>query len=286
MNAEPCAICSSAEVETVLELPRFDLLTCASCSHVFSQLKVGAEDYGADYFLTDNAEHWVNPDLPLYARLDRMIRQHLGREAGELQSLDVGSAMGALPKFLGECGYESYGIDVSADAVKYGTETLGIPRLVSGSIDEYRPEAPFPVVTSIYVIEHVLDPVSFLEHIHRVLAPGGIFICITVDSNSILFQLARLLYRASGGRSYGALERICEVHHLHHFNRRSLARALSRAGLEIVERFQHNLPLRTVSMSPAQRLAVGSIYALSPLTRSYFLQGVVCRRFGDGESAQ
>ena len=67
-----------------------------------------------------------------------MIRHHLGRQATALQSLDVGTAMGALPKFLGERGYESYGIDVSADAVRYGTETLGIPRLVTCSIDEYR----------------------------------------------------------------------------------------------------------------------------------------------------
>ena len=65
MSGVRCAICSSAAVETVYELPHFDLLTCASCSHIFSKLKVEAEDYGANYFLKDNPEHWVNPDLPL-----------------------------------------------------------------------------------------------------------------------------------------------------------------------------------------------------------------------------
>ncbi|MBK6738497.1 MAG: methyltransferase domain-containing protein [Haliea sp.] len=168
--------------------------------------------------------------------------------------------------------------------MRYGTEQLKIPRLIATWLEQFSPAAPFPVITSLYVIEHVFDPIGFLENIRRILSDDGIFICMTVDSNSLFYRLAGAMFRVSGGRSYKAIERVCEVHHLHHFNRPSLDHVLRQTGFEVIHRFHRNLPLRTITLNPLQRIAVAAMYGLSPLFDSWFLQGVVCRRIPSGVS--
>ena len=213
----------------------------------------------------------------MFDQLDTLIQKYLPGPRHELRTLDVGTATGYLPRHFGALGYESCGVDISEEAVRHGTEQLNIPRLQAANIEEYIAEQPFPAVTNIYVIEHVPDPVPFLEGIRRNLSDDGIFICTTVDSDSLIFGVAKILYRITGGRSFAALERICEVHHLNHFTRKSLDHALDRAGFEVVERFNRNLPLRTLTLRPLQRLAVAVLYGLSPILNSWFVQGVVCR---------
>jgi len=261
-----------------MSLPRFDLLRCANCTHLFSRLKVASESYGAEYFLESNAEHWDNPDIALFDQLDATFREYYPGDVKGLRSLDVGAATGYLTRRFGELGYESWGIDISEEAVRHGTEVLGIPRLVAAHLEEFNPVTPFPIITSLYVIEHVPNPVEFLRNVRRILSDEGVFICMTVDSSSIFFRWAEAIYHLSRGYSYAAIERVCEVHHLHHFNRQSLERALRQQGFEIVHRFKRNLPLNSVTLSPLQKLAVGGMYALSPVLDSWFLQGVVCRR--------
>ena len=261
-----------------MSLPRFDLLRCPACTHLFSRLKVASESYGAEYFLESNAEHWDNPDIALFDQLDAMFRQYYPGYRKGLRSLDVGAATGYLTRRFGELGYESWGIDISEEAIRHGTEQLGIPRLLAAELESFIPTAPFPAITSLYVIEHVPNPVQFLDNVRRILSDDGVFICMTVDSSSIFYRWAEAIFHMSGGRSYSAIERGCEVHHLHHFNRRSLDRALAESGLEIIHRFNRNLPLNSITLRPVQKLAVGGMYALSPILNSWFLQGVVCRR--------
>jgi len=277
-NIVTCQICSTPGARVEMSLPRFDLLRCPTCTHFFSRLKVAAEAYGAEYFLESNFEHWENPEIHLFDQLHAMVHRFYHGELKGLRSLDVGTAIGYLPRRFGELGYESWGIDISEEAVRYGTEQLKIPRLLAAQLEHFAPDVPFPVITSLYVIEHVSDPIGFLQNIRRILSDDGVFICMTVDSNSLFYRWAEALYHISGGRSYAAIERVCEVHHLHHFNGPSLDRALGQTGFEVIHRFNRNLPLRTLTLNPIQKLAVGAMYGLSPLLDSWFLQGVVCRR--------
>ena len=281
-NVVTCQICSKPGAYVEMSLPRFDLLRCPNCTHLFSRLKVAAETYGAEYFLESNFDHWENPDIQLFDELHALVRRFFPGELKGLRSLDVGAAIGYLPRRFGEIGYESWGIDISEEAVRYGTEQLKIPRLIAAELENFSPDLPFPVITSLYVIEHVPDPIKFLENVWRILSDDGIFICMTVDSNSLFYRLAGTLFRASGGLSYKSIERVCEVHHLHHFNGPSLDSALRQTGFEVIHRFHRNLPLRTITLSPLQRLAVAAMYGLSPLLDSWFLQGVVCRRIPSG----
>ena len=130
--------------------------------------------------------------------------------------------------------------------MRYGTEQLKIPRLLATQLEDFTPDESFPVITSIYVIEHVSNPIVF-ENIRRILSDNGVFICMTVDSNSLFYRWAGALFHASGGRSYAAIERICEVHHLHHFNGprsdRALSQTDSRLSTDSIETYLYALLL-------------------------------------------
>ena len=70
-------------------------------------------------------------------------------------------------------------------------------------IDEFRPigdDLRWPVadgeadlVVSDWVLEHVEDPLAFVDELHRVLRPGGAFVARTVSRHSLLAAGARLV---------------------------------------------------------------------------------------------
>lgn len=274
-----CEICHGNRVSLIYVMSRFDIYRCLTCSHLFSDIKVRHEAYRQDYYLKSHKEYFERPDQKLYRRLHHFIRKHQP-EIRHPKLLDIGTGIGSLPRYFEAQGYESWGIDTSEDSINYGGKVLKIARLEAVSVDDFKPACLFNVATAVYVIEHVRQPIQFLQATARLLEQNGLLICLTVNSASFFFSIAEMLYRVSGGRFLSPLERLCEVHHLHHFNERSLNWALDQSGFVIVERFSMNLPLSSLTVSPLQRLILGVLYSLSPVFNSYFLQGVVCIKKG------
>lgn len=88
-----------------------------------------------------------------------------------------------------------------------GRKVVGIDIDPAGAtnplIDEFRPigdDLRWPVadgeadlVVSDWVLEHVEDPLAFVDELHRVLRPGGAFVARTVSRHSLLAAGARLV---------------------------------------------------------------------------------------------
>ncbi|MDR0584406.1 MAG: class I SAM-dependent methyltransferase [Treponema sp.] len=96
--------------------------------------------------------------------------------------LDIGCAYGPFLVAAREEGFSPAGIDPAEDAVRYVTQTLGIPA-VQGFFPGCRlPECNgasgggrlFDAVTLWYVIEHFQNCVPVLAEIRRILKPGGV----------------------------------------------------------------------------------------------------------------
>jgi 2-polyprenyl-3-methyl-5-hydroxy-6-metoxy-1,4-benzoquinol methylase len=49
------------------------------------------------------------------------------------------------------------------------------------SLEEYRSDAPFDLVTARMVVEHVANPQEFIAAIFRVTKPGSLFVAFTVN---------------------------------------------------------------------------------------------------------
>lgn len=174
--------------------------------------ETGYDDYEADrYCIVRTANR----------RLDAIEKYVPAR--GRL--LDVGCALGFFVEAAEHRGWVAEGVDISAHAVAYARDELGL-KAQTGTLHTvpFEPET-FDVVTAWDVVEHVTDPVEELRIMRRLLRPGGLVVLSTPDIGS---RVARL----TGSRWMGF--KLAEEH-LVYFDRDTAEKALAHAGFEMVE---------------------------------------------------
>lgn len=134
--------------------------------------------------------------------------------------LDVGAGAGATLNELRNLGWVAEGIDFDPEAVKSAARTYGLDVKV-GTLEEQRyPSDYFDAVMMSHVIEHVHDPVNLLGECWRVLKPGGVFVVVTPNAESL------------GRRYFGVDWTVFEPpRHLTVFSRKTLNRAARQAGI-------------------------------------------------------
>jgi SAM-dependent methyltransferase len=155
--------------------------------------------------------------------------------------IDVGCSYGWLLERVGAAGYQPLGLEPSpAAATEARTKGLNV---IDGFFPADLPAATRPSVISFMdVLEHLPDPVEALRAAKQLLAPGGVVIVQVPDQACLLYRLAEVMCRATGGRSSFALRRLWLVGfdfpHLYYFTRRTLAVAMTAAGLQVVRTFR------------------------------------------------
>jgi SAM-dependent methyltransferase len=153
------------------------------------------------------------------ARQVREMREHTGLLSGRV--LDIGSGYGFFRVALGEAGYDHDGLEVSGFArsvasASYGFSTHG------GTLGEHWQDwgSRYDAVTLFDLIEHLEDPMRFLEQVAHVLRPGGV---VGVKTPNIDCPEADVF-----GAHYHSFKR----EHLEFFSVTSLTAAAAAAGLE------------------------------------------------------
>jgi SAM-dependent methyltransferase len=126
--------------------------------------------------------------------------------------LDVGCGLGYLLSAVDD-GWEKHGIELSRFAAEYASRHA---RVHVGDLRSANyPTHHFDAIVLYHVIEHMLDPVSEIEEIFRVLRPGGLLVVGTPDFDSAM------------ARRYGDKYRmLSDVTHISLFSRESLERFL------------------------------------------------------------
>ncbi len=142
------------------------------------------------------------------------------------QCLDIGCGDGRLLDRLAEQGVPPenlYGVELSPKVVDeldrkgyHGYE---------GRVEELSlPANHFDLILTCQVIEHVSDPAEMFQAVNRILAPGGIFIVETPNTDCLDARIFRKRYW--GGYHF--------PRHWNLFNRKSIARLGKDSGLETV----------------------------------------------------
>jgi 2-polyprenyl-6-hydroxyphenyl methylase/3-demethylubiquinone-9 3-methyltransferase len=145
--------------------------------------------------------HMLNP-----CRLDYITGQiaaEFGRDldaaapfAG-LRILDIGCGGGLLSEPMARLGADVVGADaaprnIPVAQVHAQAQGLAIDYRHTTAEDLAASGAQFDVVLNMEVVEHVSDPQGFLTACQRLLRPGGLMICSTLNRNSKSFVVAIL----------------------------------------------------------------------------------------------
>ena len=144
-----------------------------------------------DYFFATYADSWwdnasqmnnlASFQPPRFKYFDQFVSRWEGKRV-----LDVGCGGGFTTEFLAERGCRVSGLDPSpkliAAADRHAKQTgKDIDYTVGKSEHLPYEDGSFDIVTCVDVLEHVEDPAQAIREIHRVLAPGGVFLYDTIN---------------------------------------------------------------------------------------------------------
>ncbi len=244
LHHEVCPLCQSqtiAKERTVKDHSitgeTFALWRCAACDFLFTQDPPAPEDAGRYYqgeeyiSHSDNQEGLVNT---LYHKArDFMLGQKhrlVNRVANGQRLLDYGTGTGYFTDFMKRKGYAAEGIEIDPEARKYGAEKFGIVvRAPEALFDELQPDT-FDVITLWHVLEHLYDPLRYLERFRELLAKNGKLI-IAVPN-----------HKSKDAKAYGSDWAAYDVpRHLWHFSPATMRKLMIKTGFRVVE--THHMPL-------------------------------------------
>lgn len=105
-----------------------------------------------------------------------MLLQYIKRKPKTVKILDFGCGSGYFVSMLASSGYDTYGLDISSEAIQYG-KNQNIKNL--DVIDSHKInflDNYFDAILAMDVFEHLEDEEWALKEIERVLKPGGVAI--------------------------------------------------------------------------------------------------------------
>jgi len=192
MEEVNCNLCGANDAELIyvqkdrlMKLPgSFCLVQCRQCGLLYlnprptlEEIKrYYPEEYGPYNVTPEDEPSWINRLDHNYGywKRARLVNRACPRGG---RVLDVGCATGNFLNMLRRLGpWDLYGLDITPEASQYARERYGIRTFTGVLADAGYPDAYFDVVTMWDVMEHVYDPTSTMNEVHRILKPGGLFL--------------------------------------------------------------------------------------------------------------
>lgn len=258
-----CYICrETCEIEVVHGT--YNYWKCSNCftSQVLPQLShAELKEYYDSFHLNkmaggvyDDYEDRMQADFP--AKIDIALRYN---SLKNFRLLDVGCGKGYFVKAALERGISAEGIDVSHSGVEYAVNVLGVKAkegLLEENISDEWQEA-FDIVTFWATIEHLINPLSVLEAIHKTLKPGGL-IMLDTGLGNVYWEK----FLPGHSQWYDAPQ------HMFVFSEKGLIELLNRAGFKVIHvdnNFERSLLRRWVRWLRHMALCLGGALFISPL---------------------
>lgn len=165
---------------------------------------------------------------PYLWRVVRALSGHLGPG---VRVLDVGCGNGYYAGQFLALGCTVVGVDLSAQGIEQARRAYPAARFEMLAADDALLDrldvAPFDLVVSTEVIEHLYDPRSFTRGCYAALRPGGRFVCST-PYHGWLKNVAI----AVGGGFDRHVSALWDGGHIKFWSRRTLFHLLAEAGFE------------------------------------------------------
>jgi len=169
-------------------------------------------------------EAWEMMMKPVIVKSADLIESRARTGRGRL--LDIGCGYGFFLQEMKHRGWKVEGIEISEVGRQYAQDKWDIHVYSQPLEDLPLPESIFDVVTLIYVIEHVHDPLTLLREVNRILKPGGLILLRWPHSTPIVRILGPLSKK---------LDLYHTPYHLYDFSPRTMNKILTSCGFGEIE---------------------------------------------------
>lgn len=148
--------------------------------------------------------------------------------------LDVGCGEGFALQFFAERGYEVKGLDYSRAGIEQHHPLL-VGSLVEGDVfaslqAEIAAGQRYDIIWLQHVLEHVLEPMTLLQQLKSLVAPGGVLVVTVPNDFSALQQKA--LEEGRIDRSFW----IAVPDHISYFNTHSIDKVVAHTGWRLLDK--------------------------------------------------
>lgn len=186
--------------------------------------------------------------------------------------LEVGCGKGAFLKLLRQRGMEGIGLELNDACVSEGAAT-GLPILNELVEDHaiHHAEA-YDAVVAFQVLEHIPEPVPFIEFCLKCLKPGGRLVMAVPNNDVLVFSYKKAVSIRYAQQQRGILKNM-PPHHMGLWNRRSLTSLGKLFKLED-ENF-YNEPVNNEKSGLVAEIFITKYFDLGPLVIKKFLIRII-----------
>ena len=224
MESVTCNLCHSSQQRSVYSKPDenyftdewFTVVECTNCGLGFVNPRPTPREmarfYPADYYEYESRE--ADYHQRRY-QLEAELVQAITPSGNGRLLLDIGCANGKFPRQMQKLGWAVEGVETLANS-----DDVSDFKIYREEFPQIPVPAPrYDLVTAWHVLEHVHDPAAHFRKVGEILKPGGIFVFVVPNFESI--------------SSY-ALFREDVPRHLYFFTEKTIREYLSRNGLTFV----------------------------------------------------
>lgn len=238
-----CYICGESSSKEIAQIYGFSYLKCLTCNHFYTSFRYSEEDI-QEFYKTNS--YWsqityANKETCLYRREDVAkpkfeYIQSFKKEKGLW--IDIGSGIGDLLSVASENNWKVMGLELSDTSRKFCQDFFGIELLpfdfkefchhyenLTGQID---------VISILGVLEHLIDPMTTLFQVRKMLKKGGL-IAVQVPNGNSLTSMLQALY------PHNVFRHMSPCEHFMLFSKQSLLKALESTGFEAKGMWFHGM---------------------------------------------
>ena len=258
------------------------VIDCAQCgfAHLDPKPTVAAlEEFYRDHFFEEEnpdylaktereIEYW---ESVVYAKKEAVITSYLGKPG---RILDIGCCGGFFLHYFARKGWAVQGVEPGRAAYDWATTKYKLP--VVQALFESVPESDlgtFDAIHFAFVLEHVLEPIAFLEKVRRLLRPGGV---VCIESPNDFNQLQKAAVQALNKHAWW----VAPPDHLNYFSFDSMERVLQRTGFSVLRR-QGTFPMELFLLMGDDYIGNDAVGLTSHQKRMRLEQRLQAAGFGD-----
>jgi 2-polyprenyl-3-methyl-5-hydroxy-6-metoxy-1,4-benzoquinol methylase len=246
-----CPLCNSEHLKPYSMkyekgFPHISRTQCTNCALVFANPMATTDElmrFYTNYYNKDNFQA-LSYKEKIQAHIDQITQSTpallqkkypwVSIEGKGKKYLDIGAGLGVFLSIHHQLGYEVYGTEYDADALSFIQQNLPKANLFQGDLltAPYTAEQ-FDVIQIHHVIEHIVDPHSYMQCIKHILKPGGILIIGTPDIGAPAYQL----FRRWNFLSQKVPLIVDGLEHTIVFNKSNLRKLTEKHGFEVLQQY-------------------------------------------------